>query len=239
MNKRNSSARITVLYSVGLLIGLYLIVIATWADMESAFYGFSRLADVGLRGFNCPVLMTSHETSTISLTVSNPTDGMLTPVIKTEISTSLVTQEYQESLKLAPGESKRLEWSVGPENIDLEHFIFAKTLVFSTYPIKSREASCGIFIVDLPMDGRVLLPILVVFCFLGMGFGLYGMNKQSASYWDGKYIRPMTFLAVVVGVGMVVSFKGGWVPSVLLLAVALLMTIILLGLVGVSERKKR
>jgi hypothetical protein len=221
-------------------IGLYLIVIAAWADMESSFYGFSRLAEAGLRGFNCPVLMTRDETRTISLKVSNTTDGTIIPSVKTEISTSLVLQEFNENIELAPGESKRLEWSVGPENIDLKHFIFAKALVFSAYPLPSQEANCGIFIVDLPGSGRVILPILVALGLLGMGWGLYGMSKVGASNeWVENHVRPMAFLAVIVVLGIVVSFMGGWVQSILLLAVALLMIIILLGSLLMYERRKR
>ena len=228
-------------YVVGLILGLYLIVVAAWADMESAFYGFSRLAESGLRGFNCPVLMTREETSSISLRVSNTTDNPISPAVRIEISTPILSQEFNEILKLAPGETERLEWSVGPENIDLKRFIFAKALVFSAYPLPSREVTCGIFIVDLPGSGKVILPVLIVLSLLGMGWGLYGINKSSASNeWAEKHVlRPMAFLAVVVILGFVASFVGGWVPSILLLAVSLLMVVILLGSLLMSERKRR
>jgi hypothetical protein len=48
----------------------------------------------------------------------------------------------------------------------------------------------------------------------------------------------MAFLAVVVVLGFVASFVGGWVPSILLLAVSLLMVVILLGSLLMSERKR-
>ena len=227
-------------YVVGLIVGLCLIVIAAWADMEATFYGFSRLADSGLRGFSCPVLMTRGETRLISLRVSNTTDSQIHPTIRTEISTSLLSQVSLENLELAPGESKRLEWSVGPENIDLKRFIFAKTLVFSAFPLPNQEATCGIFIVDLPGSGKVILPILVALRLLGMGWGLYEMNRSVASNdWVEKYIRPLAFLAIMVVLGLVVSFLGGWVPSILILAVVLLMIVILLGSLIMWERKRR
>lgn len=227
-------------YVIGLIVGLCLIIIAAWADMESTFYGFSRLADSGLRGFSCPVLMTRGETRPISLRVSNTTDSQIHPTIRTEISTSLLSQVSLENLELAPGESKRLEWSVGPENIDLKRFIFAKTLVFSAFPLPNQEATCGIFIIDLPGSGKVILPILVALSLLGMGWGLYEMNRSVASNdWVEKYIRPLAFLAIMVVLGLVVSFLGGWVPSILILAVVLLMIVILLGSLIMWERKRR
>ena len=227
-------------YVVGLILGLYLIVVAAWADMESAFYGFNRLAEAGLRGFSCPVLMTRGETDTISLTVSNTTDKPISPAARLEVSTPLLTQEYNESLKLAPGESIRLEWPVGPENIDLKRFIFAKALVFSAFPRPNQEATCGIYIVDLPGSGKVILPVLIALSLLGMGFGVYGMIKLGASNdWAEKYVRPLAFLSIIIILGFAASFMGGWVPSVLLLAVAFLMIVILLGSLFMNEKKRR
>jgi len=238
-NKRISPLIIFLGYAVGVAIGLYLIIIATWADMESAFYGFPRLAEAGLGGFNCPVLMTPNDTNTISLKVSNPTDQAISPAIKTMISTSTVAEEYIENIQLAPGKTKRLEWVVDSDNIDLGKFIFAQTLMYSAYPLPSKEDTCGIFIVNLPGSGKVILPILVIASLLGMGWGLYVARKPGASNgWAEKHIRPMSFLAIVIALGFVVSFEVGWIPSILVLAVALLMVFILLGSFIMSERRK-
>lgn len=239
-NTKTFSLLISLSYVVGLIVGLYLMTIAAWADMESAFYGFNRLAEAGLRGFSCPVLMTRGETDTISLTVSNTTDNPISPAARLEISTPLLTQEYHENLKLAPGENMRLEWSVGPENIDLKRFIFAKALVFSAFPRPNQEATCGIYIVDLPGSGKVILPVLIALSLLGMGFGVYGMIKLGASNdWAEKYVRPLAFLSIIIILGFAASFMGGWVPSVLLLAVAFLMIVILLGSLFMNEKKRR
>jgi len=240
MNNRTPSLIVFLSYIVGIVIGLYLIVIATWADMESAFYGFPRLAEAGLGGFSCPVLMTPNDTNTISLKVSNPIDQAISPAIKTMISTSTVAEEYLENVVLAPGESKILEWTVGPDNIDLEHFIFAKALMYSAYPLPSKEDTCGIFIVNLPVSGKIFLPILVMISLLGMGWGIYDMNRLGVSNgWLEKNFRPMAFLAIIVALGFIVSFMVGWIPSILLLAVALLMVFILLGSFFMNERRKR
>lgn len=238
-NKRVSSFLVYAPYWIGVLAGLYLTVVAAWADLEAAFYGFSRLANSGLRGFSCPVLMTRGEVNSISLKVTNPLDVPLRPVIRVEISTSLLAEEFLETLELAPGETKRLEWAVGPENIDLERFIFAKALVYSVYPLPSQEATCGIFVVDLPGNGTTVLAFLVLLTFGGLGWGVYGMRRMSASdAWEKRHSRPLVFLAVVIGLGVVVSATGGWVPSILLLAVAVLMLVILAGLFVMWEQRE-
>jgi cation transport ATPase len=228
-------------YTVGLLAGLYLIVVVAWADMESAFYGFSRLAEAGLRGLNCPPLMTREEMGSISLRVSNATENPISPAVRVEISTPLMLQEYNEKLRLAPGETQKLEWSVGPENVDLRRFIFAKALVFSVYPLPNQETTCGIYIINLPGSGNLILFLFVATALLGMGWGLYGMGKSAASNeWAQKHVlRPMMFLAAIVALGILTSSLGGWVPSVLLLAVAVLMVFILLGTLVMSEQKRQ
>lgn len=236
-NKRVASFLLYAPYWVGVLAGLYLTVVAAWADMEAAFYGFRRVADLGLRGLSCPVLMTRGETRTISLQVSNPLDTSLRPVVRAEISTSLLPEEFIEPLELAPGETRRLEWEVGPENIDLQRFIFAKALVYSVYPLPNQEATCGIFILNLPGSGRTIFALLLLLTFGGLGWGVYGMLRMDASnVWAQKHSRPMTFLAVVIGLGVGVSASGGWVPSILLLAVALLMIVILFRMFLMWER---
>jgi hypothetical protein len=219
-----------VAYTVGAAVGLFLILIAAWADMESSVYGFPRLAGAGLRGLQCPILMTRGETATISFQLSNPTDDRISPSVKTQISTPLVPEEFLENLRLTPGETTTLKWPVDPGNIDMERFIFAKVLLFSSYPVPSQEATCGIFILDLPGSGRVLLPILIALSLLSMGWGLYQIGRLRAfNHWLRRHRGPLVFLAVIVVIGLVFSFLGGWIPSLLVLVLAVFMILILLG----------
>lgn len=147
-----------------------MILVAAWTDVEASAYDFPRLASAGLTGLHGPVLMTSHETNETSLDVSNTTGNKISPSIKTQISTRLLPQEFLDDVQLTPGESKRLEWPVDAENIDMGNFIFAKVLLFSAYPLPTREATCGIFVLDLPGTGRTILPVLVTLSLLGMGW---------------------------------------------------------------------
>ena len=225
-------------YLVGLLAGLFLIVASTWADMESTFYGFERLANAGLKGFSCPILMTRDETSAVSLDITNSTERRISPSIKTALSTPILPEEFNETIGLAPGESVRLEWVVGPENVDLQRFIFAKVLLYSAFPLPTREATCGIFVLNVPGSGRVILPALVLLSLAGVGWGLYSLTRlRSANEWVEKHIMSLMFLAALVVVGLVLSFLGGWIPSLLVLVAAVLIIIILLSSWIISERR--
>lgn len=224
-------------YVTGAAIGLFLILTLTWADMEAASYGFIRLAESGLDGFNCPAWMARDEMSSISLTISNPTDGPIRPAVRTMISTPLAYNESVEYVQLAPGESKKLEWEVGPGNIDLKHFIFAKAVVYAAYPLPSRETTCGIYILDLPVRGRSILPVLIGLSLLGLGWGLYGIRKRvHPKGWLAKNNRSLSFLAALVGLGLVVSLMGGWLAGVIVLVLVLLVITIQAGSYSMSEQ---
>jgi hypothetical protein len=239
-NKHMAMMFYTLVYGLGVLMGLFLVTVGAWAGMESAFYGFPRLAEAGLGGFSCPILMTRNEAAAISLTLSNPTSQKISPAVKVEISTPALPEEFLETFELAPGETKKLDWRVDAENIDLERFIFAKFLLYSAYPLTSREATCGIFILDLPGSGRVLLPTLATLSLLAMGAGLYGVSRFGVGQaWESKNQRAMTFLSALLIVGFALNVWGRWMQALLVLAVILLSLIILLGPLFLSERRER
>jgi hypothetical protein len=97
------------LYSIGVLLGITLAILATWADYESAFYGFARFASRPFHGLSCPVLMTRDESQTVTIKLRNTTEKTLSPSIRTEISTPLTADSKLEFFELAAGES--LKWS--------------------------------------------------------------------------------------------------------------------------------
>ena len=226
-------------YAIGVIIGFLLILVGAWADMESSAYGFPRLASAGLNGMRCPILMTSGETGKVSLNVSNPTGAPISPSIKTQISTALLPEEFLEHIQLTPGESKRLEWRVDTENIDMGRFIFAKVLLFSAHPLPSQEATCGIFVIDLPGTGRMLYSVLTILSLTGMGWGLYRIKTSRGGSNDisKKYVGSMTFLAIVIVLGLLLGFIGSWILSLLVLVVALLLIVILFSSVLIARSR--
>lgn len=230
--KTNQTSSIfgVLLYILAVITGLFLIVISTWGDMEAASYGFPRRASPSLRGLNCPILLTPNEPGKISLKVSNPTGKPFHPSVRTEISADFDPPVFNQSVDLAPGESKTLEWSVGPENIVLGNFILANVQVYATYPIPNSEKTCGILLMELPGSGKTILIALTVFCLIGLGWGWYSMNMsdfrqgRAMSVWNA--IILLTWL--IVG-GLVLSFMGSWLPSIAILVIATLISLILVG----------
>lgn len=221
-----------VIYTLAALIGFTLVLLATWADVEAQTYGFYRRASIGLPGLNCPILMTPGEVSKVSLRLTNTTNKQLAPNIRMEISKPVMPFLSTESVKLAAGESKTLEWTIGPENIDLGNFIFINALTYSFYPLPSRESMCGVFIINLPTNGRTIVAIMTILSLLGMGFGLYGLN-QSPSLARRVLIarRPLLVVSVLITASILVTFIGWWWLGVILLVLTLLLVLAVLVLV--------
>jgi hypothetical protein len=225
-----SSTLGALLYILAVVAGLFLTVISTWGDMEADSYGFARRSTSSLSGLACPILLTRNETGAISLSVSNPTDQPLHPSARTEISAAFEPEVFVESMDLSPGESKRLEWTLKPENVVLGNFILANVQVYASYPIPNREKTCGILIMDLPGSGGIIVTALAAFSLMGLGGGLYLMNSSGLR----QHLAPLTwnailFLSVLIIIGLILSALGSWVPSIGVLVVSVLISVLLLS----------
>jgi hypothetical protein len=218
-----------VLYLVGVIAGLVLTLFATWGDLEAAFYGFDRVGGVRMSSLSCPILMSDTETSTFSIRISNSLDRNLAPSIKTDISMPGAPVSSYESVLLLPGESKKLEWQIGPKNIDLDRFIFVRAWTYAAYPQPDREGTCGIVIHPFGISGAIVTWGLVIVSLLGTGISLYKMRRAGSLEGSGMKTSRYNLLAILMLAGVINSFIGIWLVGVLILAVSLLVGVISAG----------
>ncbi|MBI3170563.1 MAG: hypothetical protein HYZ22_18940 [Chloroflexi bacterium] len=220
-----------ILFITGVLSGVILTTLSTWADLEAAYYGFSRRASTRLSGFSCPILMTANESNVVLLKLNNSTDGKISPTVLVETSSPVTAFEFTDNLELAAGERATREWAVGPENLDLKRFIFAKVLVYSAYPFPDRETTCGIFVLKLPGNGTVITWGMILLSLLGMGIGLYGLYQAQGPEQRGVDVaRQLLFLSLIVLLGLVTAFMGWWILGIIALVISLLFVLISVGL---------
>ena len=237
-NTKPSLTPFLIAYVLGALLIVTVAVLATWSDLEAAFYGFARRGSNPLQSLRCPIFLNRNETGVVSVKISNTTDRKLSPSVRAEFSTRIAPILTLDSVQLGAGESKTVEWTVGPDNIDLKRFIFANVYIFAAYPLPDQEATCGTFIVDLPLPGSVFLTLIVVLGLVGMGSGLFVLNRsRMESQRLERASRPVTFITVVIVIAMLVSLAGWWVQAILLLAVTLITVFVIVNYVFFSMRQ--
>jgi hypothetical protein len=218
-----------ILFFIGALLGLTLTAIAAWGDLEAAAYGFEETGSGQLSTLNCPILMTAKETNTFSVKITNTLQEKRSPYIKTDITSPLGIISSYTPTTLAPGETKRVEWKIGPENIELRQFIFIRAWVYGYYPLPSRENTCGILVLNLPLNGAVITWTMTVLSLLGIGIGLYGLRQSQGPVQSGIDMLRFTLLFFLVIAGLVTSFMGWWVQGVIIIVVSLLLSVVTLG----------
>ncbi len=206
-------------YLVGILLGMSLAGMATWADFEAAFYGFSKRAQVPFSGLSCPILMTRDETQTVYVKFTNTSGQPVTPSIQTEISTTLEPDAKLEFFDLAPGKALQIERTISAENIDLGRFIFVKALVFSAYPISDQENTCGVYVLSIHGNGTVILILASMISVISITAGSFLLSRGSLSV---KRMRPLFFIAAVTILAMFFSFLGWWIQASLMLVLVIL-----------------
>ena len=139
-----------------------------------------------------------------------------------------ITSSYTP-VELIPGESKRVEWKIGPENIEFRQFILIRALVYGFYPMPNRENTCGVFIVNLPLNGAVITWTMAVLSLLGIGIGLYGLMQSRGPAQSGRDMLRFTLLFFLVIAGLITSFMGWWIQGIIVIAVSLLLGVVTAG----------
>jgi hypothetical protein len=224
--RRNSFSLL--LYAIGILLGLTLAVLATWADYESAFYGFTRFASTPFRGLSCPVLMTRDETQTVKIKLTNTTAKPLSPSIRTEISTPLTADSKLEFFQLAPGETLLVERTINSDNIDLDQFIFVKAGMFSAYPLPDQESTCGVLILPMHGNGTVILILGTMASLLLTAGGLFLFSQHDP---QKNKVRPLLFIAIATVLAMIFGFLGSWILATLMIVLIVLTGFITLNII--------
>lgn len=221
--KKVASLFFSIVFYAGVLFGFLLTSMATWADMEAVSYEFDRTGGEHLNSLHCPILMTAKETNTFSVTLTNTTDKKLTPSIRTDISARLEPVSSYTYAKLAPGETKRFHWTIGPENIKFGQFIFVRAWVNASYPLPSQSNVCGVFVLDLPMNGNAITWSMVGLSITGIAVGLYGITRSHDPMKNKRAdIRLLILVAFLIIAGVLSSFLGWWMMGLLVTIVTIL-----------------
>jgi hypothetical protein len=213
-------------FSVGVLLGMFLAGAATWTDLEATFYGFGKVADNPLTTLRCPVLMMATETGIIRATLSNNSELPVDARVRVYVSNPGPIRIVETITPLAPGETKKVEWTVTSEDVDFGNLILLKVLAFAYYKAPVREEWCGILVLNLPhLSGNQVFTSALGLSLAGLliGIGLWVIGGRPLKGKTLSAFRAMIWLAALVLADMVVSFMGLWLFGLIFFVVAALL----------------
>lgn len=214
------------LFSVGVLLGMFLAGAAVWTDLEATFYGFGKVANDPLTTLRCPVLMTATETGIIRATLSNNSELPVDARVRVYVSNPDPIRTIETITALAPGETKQVHWTVTSEDVDFGNLILVKVLAFAYYKAPFREGWCGILVLNLPyLTGNQIFVSALVLGLLGMliGIGLWVIGGRPLKGKTLIAFRAMIWLAALVLVDTVFSLMGLWLFGLILFVAAALL----------------
>lgn len=219
-----------ILFSFGVLLGMTLIAVTIWTDLEASFFDsvLASRGDEPLKTLRCPVLMTTSETGTIRATFENPANKPIELGLRAHVTDGFVTlmREVNSTLPLEPGEKKTVEWSLTADDVAYRWLIMARVLQFRYYPLPARQAACGVLVLDVPfLTGNQLLAITIVVTVLSIsgGIAMWVVGNRPLKRPALAAARTMGALAVSLLIGFLVSFSGSWLMGTLLFAINLLL----------------
>lgn len=231
---KNSALRALsiLVFSLGVLIGMALFIAATWADVESVFYGFNSYGNELTNTMRCPYIITSDETGSITASFKNTSDQLIRPTVRFQASSFGAFRIETTRMQLEPGQTQVVEWTVSEENMVLDRFIFANFYTFASYPLEDVEQTCGIIMLDLPgISGSLVTYGAVALSLLAMAGGIalwYAANKPLRNR-STEVLRAFYTLASVVVLGLVSIAFAWWPVGIILSALSLILVGVIIG----------
>jgi hypothetical protein len=93
--------------------------------------------------------------------------------LRVDLSTPTGIDSTRSKVSIDIGKTQQYEWEVSSNNITRHIFVFAKVFAYASYKMPFREASCGIWVLDIPyLSGQQFYLLLLSITLLGILIGL-------------------------------------------------------------------
>ncbi len=215
-------------FFIGVLLGMFFAMMATWANFEAYLFDASTDSSaLPLESLRCPILLNGDETGTVTATFANPAAWALRRTIDTHISHGfvLLMREERTRIDLEPGEKRTLQWTIAPEDAAWGRFILVRLHVQRIGPLPPRSGSCGVLVVDFPFGAGAQIVIAVVgisLLLMAVGAVLWLRGTEA----QNKDLRPIDYLALALApaalIALILSMIGLWFISAILLILSTL-----------------
>ncbi len=192
------------------------------------FFGIDFKTDEPLKDMECPLILTSDEVGTISVTLFNPQEKEIEPLFQVAIGSERsfsLFRYFRERKYIPAGESQTMQWTVTKEDAVYKHFILVQVYQFAAFKTPARSGSCGILYLDVPFSGTAALIFAIAVSILGMALGiiLWLTLYKSLPVYKTRVLRIMIVVALSVTLTMVSGILGIWLLSFLFFMVSLLL----------------
>jgi hypothetical protein len=222
------------IFLIGILSGLLLSAMFVWVKLEHYLYGFYSFHGAGsIRTLKCPLILTNSETGKVRVSFKNDLDQTSEFKLRADFSTSTggIESAPPEMVSIDVGKTQEYQWEVSSDNVTRHYFIFAKVFALASYKQPFREASCGIWVLNVPyLTGQQIYLLLLSLTLVGILVGQVSLEYGSQAI-QGKrlnILRAMRFWAFLVLLALFTSLQA-W----LLLAAILVVASIVLGVIFV------
>lgn len=240
--------RILQITSISLIIvgiSLFILIggLSIWSDLEASLFNSAMRPSEPLSSLSCPSIISSEEIGVVTANFTNTSDRLINPKIQTFVSDGFVIlmQEKVDRLEIEPGETKSVEVEVSSENAVYNRIILVRMHQFSYGPLPYRNASCGIYVINIPfLTGSQFIMTSLIFgsLFSGVGLFLWGLSSRPI-VWD-KLTRFHELIALIL-LAIFISLTGLsslWLLGVLLFVLWFLLGIGLIGQAVMASEKK-
>lgn len=222
-----------ILLLLGVFLGLALSFIAIWGDFEGFSYFNSGAGYQPFNGLNCPVLMTRSDTSVVTAKFNNPGSEAIEPYYEVAVSGPGLLRKLEGPLPVPAHTSRSIWWAVNQNDVALGFFIFIDLQVLPNAGYSTREATCGIMVLNLtgPTGGQVFAFTLAA-SLLGivLGLSLWEKVAETSSYRYSNLYRALRTLGILVLLALLTSIMGLWAAGLLFCVMTILLLLISLRL---------
>jgi hypothetical protein len=224
----------TFLFSIGIALGLFLLGIMVWGDLEASLFASEMNAQKSIGRLHCPIILSSYETGEITATFKNPTDKDWERFITVDVSQGFITlkREIKTTVPIPAGGKGTASWQISHEDAAYNRIILFHIFVSARYPYPSLDGSCGVVVMNLwKLTGIQILMLITITALVCIILGIFLWKKSVTPYNDQDWygIKAMYALAIFITVGLVIGYFGAWVVALLCLAVSVLMVGIIIG----------
>jgi len=209
------------LFILGMLAGLGLSSGILWSELEA--FSQEGAADGGRLHLDCPPMLSSDETGVVSASIANSIDVTVNPVVSAEISGN---PRSDQTLSLAPGEAKRMEWTVDSSDREFDRIIRVNIYQRRYRELVPRAGSCGILFISLfGLSGIGTYSLIVVLSLGSMILGgyLWISARPLLTETHASFLNASRFLGGLVLASLISSLLRWWGLTLLFNALAVLM----------------